>query len=158
MTRQKKFKNHGGIRDVANSGFVVVAIDGMGTNWRSKAFLDIFYKNLEDGGFPDRIRRIRAAAAAAAAAAAVLHHGDFYCAACAVAGTHDNRAANAKWAEMYMGWPVDASYAENSNVVHAAKLSDGAALMLVTGSAGRGCGPGGDDAARARADPGGQGL
>ena len=55
----------------------------MGTNWRSKAFLDTFYKNLEDGGFPDRIRWIRAAAAAAA----VLHHGDFYRAACAKVGT-----------------------------------------------------------------------
>ena len=36
-------------------GFVVVKIDGMGTANRSKAFHDVCWKNLKDGGFPDRI-------------------------------------------------------------------------------------------------------
>ena len=36
-------------------GFVVVQIDGMGTNNRSKAFHNVAFKNLADAGFADRI-------------------------------------------------------------------------------------------------------
>ena len=43
-------------------GFVVVQIDGMGTNNRSKAFHDVAWKNLKDAGFPDRILWHKAAA------------------------------------------------------------------------------------------------
>lgn len=35
--------------------YIVVKIDGMGTNWRSKKFHDVYYWNLNDAGFPDRI-------------------------------------------------------------------------------------------------------
>merc|ERR1711965_1217695 len=49
-------------REVAELGMVVVQIDGMGTNWRSKAFHDVAWKNLGDSGFPDRIAWIKAAA------------------------------------------------------------------------------------------------
>ena len=41
--------------ELAELGFVVVQIDGMGTNWRSKAFHDCCYKNLKDAGLLDRI-------------------------------------------------------------------------------------------------------
>src|SRR4029079_10914678 len=44
-------------------GFVVVHIDGMGTNNRSKSFHDIIWKNLKDAGFEDRILWHKAAAA-----------------------------------------------------------------------------------------------
>ena len=40
---------------LAELGFIVVQIDGMGTNWRSRAFHDIAWRNLKDAGFPDRI-------------------------------------------------------------------------------------------------------
>ena len=40
---------------MAEIGFVLVQIDGMGTNNRSKAFHDVAWKNLADAGFPDRI-------------------------------------------------------------------------------------------------------
>ena len=40
-----------------------VQIDGMGTNWRARAFHDVAWKNLKDSGFPDRIAWMRAAAA-----------------------------------------------------------------------------------------------
>ena len=40
---------------LAELGFIVVHIDGMGTSNRSKAFHDVAYKNLADAGFPDRI-------------------------------------------------------------------------------------------------------
>lgn len=40
---------------IAELGFIVVQIDGMGTSHRSKAFHDVCWKNLGDAGFPDRI-------------------------------------------------------------------------------------------------------
>ena len=46
----------------AELGFIVVQIDGMGTNHRGKAFHDVCWKNLKDAGFPDRIAWIKAAA------------------------------------------------------------------------------------------------
>ena len=48
---------------MAELGFIVVQIDGMGTSNRSKAFHDVCWKNLADAGFPDRILWIQAAAA-----------------------------------------------------------------------------------------------
>lgn len=50
------------LRPWANQGYVVVMLDGMGTNWRSKRFHDVCYKNLKDAGFPDRIAWIKTAA------------------------------------------------------------------------------------------------
>ena len=50
-------------QELAELGFIVVQIDGMGTSNRSKAFHDVCWKNLGDAGFPDRILWIKAAAA-----------------------------------------------------------------------------------------------
>ena len=44
-----------GRQALAELGFIVVQIDGMGTANRSKAFHDVCWKNLADAGFPDRI-------------------------------------------------------------------------------------------------------
>lgn len=77
-------------------GFIVVQIDGMGTNHRSRAFHDIAWKNLKDAGLPDRILWHKAASAKYSwydvanvgifggsaggqnAASALLFHPDFY--------------------------------------------------------------------------------
>lgn len=138
-------------RQVADQdqGYIWVCADGMGTNWRSKSFHDVCYKNAKDAGFKDRIAWIRAAAESRPwmdlsrvgcygtsaggqnAAAALLHHGDFYKAAVAAAAHHDNRMGRLLWNEMWYGYPVDASYEASSNVAHADKL--GGALMLVAG-------------------------
>jgi len=48
---------------LAELGFIVVHIDGMGTSNRSKAFHDVAWKNLGDAGFPDRILWHKAVAA-----------------------------------------------------------------------------------------------
>ena len=56
-------RQDGGAQGVEELGFVVVQIDGIGTNWRSKAFHDVCWKNLGDAGFLDRIAWIEAAAA-----------------------------------------------------------------------------------------------
>jgi dipeptidyl aminopeptidase/acylaminoacyl peptidase len=136
-------------RALAELGFILVQIDGMGTNWRSRAFHDVAWKNLKDAGFPDRIAWIRAAAArypemdltrvgiyggsagGQNALAALLHHGDFYHAAVADCGCHDNRMDKVWWNEAWMGWPVGPEYAESSNVVHASKLRG--KLLLTVG-------------------------
>jgi dipeptidyl-peptidase-4 len=104
-------------RELTELGFVVVQIDGMGTSWRHKAFHDVCAGNLKDGGFPDRIAWMRAAAETRPyldvtrvgvfggsaggqnAAAAVLFHGDFYKAASADCGCHDNRMDKIWWNE-----------------------------------------------------------
>jgi len=143
-------KGFGGSRfgSLTDLGFVVVQIDGMGTANRSKAFHDVCWKNLKDAGFPDRILWHKAVAAkypwydvtrvgvyggsagGQNAAGAVLFHPDFYKAAAANCGCHDNRMDKAWWNEAWMGWPVDESYAANSNVTHAAKLT-GRLLLFV---------------------------
>ncbi len=48
------------MQQLADLGFVVVMIDGMGTANRSKAFHDVAWKNLADSGFPDRIAWMKA--------------------------------------------------------------------------------------------------
>jgi len=139
-------------------GFVVVKIDGMGTANRSKAFHDVCFKNLNDGGFLDRIAWMKAAAkkypyldtsrvgvygtsaGGQNAAAAVLFHPEFYKAAAANCGCHDNRMDKASWNEQWMGYlPVekiyekspDNWYARCSNIENADKLQGH--LFLVVG-------------------------
>ena len=130
-------------------GFIVVQLDAMGTSNRGKKFEEVCYKNLKDAGFPDRIAWIKAAAAkypymdidrvgiygcsagGQESTAAVLFHGDFYKAAYSACGCHDNRMDKIWWNEQWMGYPVDSSYVECSNVENAYRLER--PLMLVVG-------------------------
>ncbi len=134
---------------LAELGFIVVQLDGMGTSYRGKQFEEVCYKNLKDAGFPDRKAWIRAAAqkypymdadnvgiygcsaGGQESTAAVLFHGDFYKAAYSACGCHDNRMDKIWWNEQWMGWPVDSSYVESSNVANAHRLER--PLMLVVG-------------------------
>ena len=63
--------------------------------------------------------------------AAVLFHPEFYKAAYASCGCHDNRMDKIWWNEQWMGYPVDSSYVASSNVENAHKLTR--PLMLVVG-------------------------
>ncbi len=146
----KDFKPYRASQRLAELGFIVVQIDGMGTNWRSKKFHDVCWKNLKDAGFPDRIAWMQAAAGkypfmdlsrvgvfgtsagGQSALRAVIDHADFYKAAAADSGCHDNRMDKIWWNEQWMGWPVDESYAENSNVEDAHKM--GGKLLLTVGA------------------------
>ena len=134
---------------LAELGFIVVQLDAMGTSNRGKKFEEVCYKNLKDAGFPDRIAWIKAAAAkypymdidrvgiygcsagGQESTAAVLFHGDFYKAAYSACGCHDNRMDKIWWNEQWMGYPVDSSYIECSNVENAYRLQR--PLMLVVG-------------------------
>ena len=64
------------------------------------------------------------------AASAVMRFGDFYKAAVADCGCHDNRVDKIWWNEAWMGWPVGPAYAANSNVT-AAKDLKGALFLMV---------------------------
>ena len=137
------------MQSIAELGFIVVQIDGMGTANRSKAFHDVAWKNLGDAGFPDRILWHKAAAAkypwydisrvgiyggsagGQNSLGALLFHPEFYKTAVSFAGCHDNRMDKVWWNELWMGWPVDASYEASSNMVHAGNLQG--KLLLVWG-------------------------
>ena len=134
---------------MAELGFIVVQIDGMGTNERSKAFHNVCWKNLGDAGFPDRILWMKAAAekypemdltrvgiygtsaGGQSALRALLAYGDFYKVAVADSGCHDNRMDKVWWNELWMGWPVGPEYAEQSNVTQAHNLKG--KLLLIVG-------------------------
>jgi len=145
----KSFYPWMGMNSLAELGFIVVQVDGMSTNWRGKVFHDVAWKNLMDAGLPDHIAWLKAAAQTRPwmdlskvgiyggsaggqnSLSAILHHGDFYKVCVSDCGCHDNRMDKVWWNEAWMGWPVDESYARNSNVTDAAKLQG--KLMLVVG-------------------------
>ncbi len=145
----KRFTPSNAMQAMAELGFLVVQIDGMGTSNRSKAFHDVCWKNLADAGFPDRVLWHKAAAAKYGyydlsrvgiyghsaggqnSLGALLFHGDFYHAAASSAGCHDNRMDKISWNEQWMGWPVGPEYAASSNVDHAHQLKG--KLLLAVG-------------------------
>lgn len=138
-----------GMQAQAELGFIVVQIDGMGTFNRSKAFHDVAWKRVGDAGFPDRILWHQAVAArypsydisrvgiyggsagGQNSTGALLFHPDFYKVAVSYAGCHDNRMDKIGWNERWMGWPIDESYSESSNVDNAWRLKG--KLLLVVG-------------------------
>jgi hypothetical protein len=62
---------------------------------------------------------------------AVLFHPEFYKAAVASCGCHDNRMDKASWNEQWMGYPVGPCYAECSNIDNAHRLKG--KLFLIVG-------------------------
>jgi dipeptidyl-peptidase 4 len=144
-------------KSLCELGFIVVQIDGMGTNHRSKAFHDVCWKNLGDAGFPDRILWLQAAAQSEPAmdlsrvgifggsaggqnaAGAVLSFGDHYHVAVADCGCHDNRMDKIWWNEQWMGWPIDEHYVQQSNVTLAKNLKG--KLFLIVGELDRNVDP-----------------
>lgn len=134
---------------IAELGFIVVQVDGMTTSFRSKEFEEVCYKNLKDSGLADHIAWLKAlaqkypyidldrvgifgcSAGGQEALNAVLLHPEFYKAAYSACGCHDNRMDKIWWNELWMGYPIDDSYKECSNVENAHLLTR--PLMLVVG-------------------------
>ncbi|MCB9892324.1 MAG: prolyl oligopeptidase family serine peptidase [Planctomycetes bacterium] len=153
----KRWQGWLGSRELAELGFIVVHIDGMGTNWRSKRFHDVCWKNLGDAGFPDRIAWMRKAAETRPwmdlervgiyggsaggqnSLGGMLQHGDFYKACVSDCGCHDNRMDKIWWNELWMGWPIGPHYDEQSNVTMAHRLQG--KLLLVVGELDRNVDP-----------------
>lgn len=131
-------RNH---RELASLGFYVVQMDGRGTNHRGKEFQQESWRNLKDGGFPDRIAWIKAlartepgmdlarigifggSAGGQNTAHALLLHGDFYKAGAADCGCYDNRIDKLWWNEQWLGYPVGPWYEENSCARYAGRLT-----------------------------------
>lgn len=110
---------------VAELGFVVVAVDAMGTPMRSKSFHDAYYGNMGDNGLPDNISAIKQLAkkykgmdiervgiwghsgGGFASTRAVFAYPEFYDVAVSGAGNHDNRNYEADWGEKWQGLLVE---------------------------------------------------
>lgn len=147
----KNFLPSSEMQSIAELGFIVVQIDGMGTANRSKAFHDVCWKNIADAGLPDRILWIKAmaqkypnaditrvgiygtSAGGQSSTGALLFHPEFYKAAVSACGCHDNRIDKQWWNEQWMGYPVAKHYEEQSNITNAAKLQGD--LFLIVGEA-----------------------
>ena len=111
----------GDLQALAELGFIVVAIDGMGNPTRSKKFHDAYYGNMGDNTLPDQISGMKQLAArypwidleragiwghsggGFAAAAAMFRYPDFFKVGISEAGNHDNRSYEDDWGERYHG-------------------------------------------------------
>ncbi|MBX3097471.1 MAG: prolyl oligopeptidase family serine peptidase [Fimbriimonadaceae bacterium] len=147
---RKSFAASDGQGPLAELGFIVVYIDGMGTNWRSRAFHDVCWQNIADAGFPDRMLWIKAAAAAHPSmdltrvgitggsaggqntAHALLLHGDFYKVGVADCGCYDNRMDKIWWNEAWMG-KVGPHYEAQSCATLAPNLEGDLMILLGEG-------------------------
>jgi dipeptidyl-peptidase 4 len=111
----------GDAQALAELGFVVVEIDGMGTPWRSKAFHDAYYANMGDNTLPDQIAGMKELASrykwididragiyghsggGFATADAMFRYPDFFKVGISESGNHDNRVYEDDWGERYQG-------------------------------------------------------
>jgi dipeptidyl-peptidase-4 len=109
---------------LAELGFIVVQINGMGTPNRSKAFHDAYYANMGDNTLPDQVAGIRELAqryrwididkvgiyghsgGGFATAGAMFHFPDFFKVGIAESGNQDNRQYEDDWGERYQGLDV----------------------------------------------------
>jgi dipeptidyl-peptidase-4 len=106
---------------LAELGFVVVEIDGMGTPWRSKRFHAAYYGDMGDNTLPDQVAGMKELASrypwididragiyghsggGYATAGAMFHYPDFFKVGVSQAGNHDNRVYEDDWAEKWQG-------------------------------------------------------
>ena len=123
---------------LAELGFVVVAIDGMGTPGRSKAFHDTYYGDMGDNTLPDQVAGIRQLAerhdwidldrvgmwghsgGGFATAAALFRYPDFFTVGISESGNHDNRNYEDDWGERYQGLLREDPSGEGDNYDEAA--------------------------------------
>jgi len=106
---------------LAELGFIVVSIDGMGTPYRSKAFHDAYFENIIDNTLPDQVAGMKELAkrypfidlsragiwghsgGGNATATAMFKYPDFFKVGIAESGNHDNRNYEDDWAEKWQG-------------------------------------------------------
>ncbi|HXE30534.1 MAG TPA: DPP IV N-terminal domain-containing protein [Terriglobales bacterium] len=109
---------------LAQLGFVVVELDGMGTPWRGRVFHDAYYGNMKDNTLPDQVAGMKELAAqfpfidiakagifghsggGDATADAMFRYPDFFKVGIAESGNHDQREYEDDWGERYMGLDV----------------------------------------------------
>ena len=135
-------------QSLAELGFIVIGVDGLGTSGRSKEFHDHSYKNmgnnLEDHVLAikylankyswiniDKVGIYGHSAGGYDTGRAMLGFPDFYKVGVASSADHDFRMEKAWWPEMYQGWPIDDTYEKVSNITNAGNLKG--KLLLVHG-------------------------
>ena len=133
---------------LAQLGFIVMNIDGMGSAFRAKEFRNHSWKNLGDIGAEDHIIAIKEmakkysyidtsrvgiyghSAGGYDAVRALIIHPEFYKVSVSSAGCHDLKIDKVWWPEHHMGI-VGPHYDEQSNIVNAEKIHG--KLLLVHG-------------------------
>ena len=106
---------------LAELGFIVVSIDGMGTPWRSKKFHEAYFGDMGDNTLPDQVAGMKQLAAenpwidltragiwghsggGFATADAMFRYPDFFKVGWSESGNHDNRNYEDDWAEKWIG-------------------------------------------------------
>ena len=121
---------------LAELGFVVIILDGMGTPGRSKAFHDAYYGAMgRDNTIPDQVAAMKELASRYSwidinragiyghsgggfiTADAMFRYPDFFKVGIAESGNHDQRNYEDDWGERYQGLDIrDASGADNYDV------------------------------------------
>jgi dipeptidyl-peptidase 4 len=117
----------GDCQALAELGFVVVQIEGMGNPLRSKKFHDFYYGNMGDNTLPDQVTGMKQLAAkypwididragiwghsggGFATADAMFRYPDFFKVGISESGNHDNREYEDDWGERYQGLLVKRS-------------------------------------------------
>jgi dienelactone hydrolase len=112
---------HGDLQSLAELGFIVVCIDGMGTPLRSKSFHEAYYGDMADNTLPDQVSGMKQLAerypwidldraaiyghsgGGDAAAGAMFHYPDFFKVGISESGNHDNRVYEDDWGEKWQG-------------------------------------------------------
>ena len=112
---------HGDMQSLAELGFIVICLDGMGTPWRSKSFHEAYFGDLGDNTIPDQVIGMKQLAerypwidltkagmyghsgGGNATAAAMFHYPDFFKVGISESGNHDNRNYEDDWAEKWAG-------------------------------------------------------
>jgi dipeptidyl aminopeptidase/acylaminoacyl peptidase len=133
----------GDTQALAELGFVVVEIDGMGTPWRSKKFHEAYYGNMGDNTLPDQVAAMKELAqknpwidldragiyghsgGGYATADAMFRYPDFFRVGISESGNHDNREYEDDWAEKWMpllNKESAAAYEDQANQNHAKNL------------------------------------
>jgi dienelactone hydrolase len=134
---------------LAELGFVVLALDGLGTPFRSKAFVDHAAGRGfgEAGGLADHVAAVAQLAdrhpwigatragigghsgGGCAAARAMMQFPGVFRVGVATAGNHDQRGYDAGWGEFWIGRPEGDNYDDQDNLHLAARLRGRLLLM-----------------------------
>ena len=111
----------GDAQALAELGFIVVEIDGMGTPWRSKKFHEAYFGDMGDNTLPDQVAGMKQLAqryswidinragiyghsgGGYATADAMFRYPDFFKVGISEAGNHDNREYEDDWGEKWQG-------------------------------------------------------
>lgn len=111
----------GDTQALAELGFTVIEVDGMGTTLRSKQFHDVSYANMGDNTLPDQVAAVHQlvqqypwidadrvgiyghSGGGNATAEAMFRYPDVFKVGIAESGNHDNREYEDDWGERYQG-------------------------------------------------------